>query len=81
MKIDNNYSLQISKDCVNLKYESEYINEKGKTVKQKDNWYYPNVKMALKKYVNECVSYASNIDEIISKIEEVETKIDNLKLV
>lgn len=80
MIIDSNYSIEVTKDSVNLKYVSEYVNEKGKTVKQKDNWYYPNIKLALKKYVYEASSDTTEISKIISKLEEIENTINNLKL-
>lgn len=80
MIIDSNYSIEVTKDSVNLKYVSEYVNEKGKTVKQKDNWYYPNIKLALKKYVYEVSSDTTEISKIISKLEEIESTINNLKL-
>jgi hypothetical protein len=80
MIIDSNYSIEVTKDSVNLKYVSEYVNDKGKTVKQKDNWYYPNIKLALKKYVYEASSHTTEISKIISKLEEIESTINNLKL-
>jgi len=80
MIIDSNYSIEVTKDSVNLKYVSEYVNDKGKTVKQKDNWYYPNIKLALKKYVYEVSSDTTEISKIISKLEEIESTINNLKL-
>ena len=55
--------------------------EKGDTYITKDKTYYPTIKMALKYYLNDSLSEAQTILEVIGKIDEVESKIDNLNIV
>jgi hypothetical protein len=81
MKIDENYSMVVTKDFVHLHFEEEgELNDKGNPTITKNDWYYPNIKMALKKYLNTKITDCENISEILDKIAEVEQNIDNLVL-
>jgi len=81
MRIDENYEIVVTKDCVELKFQETFYNEeKEKDSTRRQILYFPNVKMALKKYVNNKIDRCEGIEEIIGKIEELENKIDNLKI-
>lgn len=45
-----------------------------------DRWYFPNVKMCLKRYLNESLKEESTVKAVYNKILEVENTIVNLKL-
>ena len=80
MKLDNNYSTNTTKDCVELRFEEVFFNEETKKDSvRSDIWYFPNLKMALKKYINSKVSDCESIEKVVELIESLEKKIDNLK--
>ena len=81
MKLDENYSIAKEGNCVTLYYSSKrYDEKKKKEVLSKDSWYFNNTQMALKKYVNEVVDVQASIGEVLVKLAELESKIDNLIL-
>ena len=81
MKIDENYSMLVTKDFVHLHFTKEgELNIDGNPIITKNDWYYPNIKLALKKYLNTKITDCENISEILDKIAEVEKNIDNLRL-
>ncbi len=45
-----------------------------------DNYYYPNLKKALKAFVNKSVMPSENIEEVLDRIELLESKIDKLTI-
>lgn len=45
-----------------------------------ENYYYPNLKNALKAYVNKSVMPSKNIQEVLDRIESLESKIDKLTI-
>ena len=45
-----------------------------------ENYYYPNLKNALKAYVNKSVMPSKNIEEVLDRIELLESKIDKLTI-
>lgn len=44
-----------------------------------DKWYYPDLKQLLKKYIDLDLKSANSIDELINKLDNINTKIDELK--
>ena len=81
MIIDDNYEIIKDGDCIILRYESKVLSQlTNKMITSKDTWYFPNVKLALKKYLNQKVDASDEISNILEAIEKVEEKIDNLKL-
>lgn len=81
MKLDENYSTVTTRDCVELHFKEKFYNEKTKEESERSHvLYFPNLKMALKKYVNNKVSDCSDILDIVNEIENLERKIDNLPL-
>lgn len=52
----------------------------GKEVISRGVWYPPTLKDALKRYMKESLRTCDGIEEVLKRIDEVESKIDNLKL-
>jgi len=83
IKIDDNYTIEIDSICVYLRYEyvTDLINKKtGKPIITKKHTYHPNIKEALKYYVNDSINYADGILDILKRLDEIEKKILNLQL-
>ncbi len=82
IKLDNNFSIsQQVTHGVTLRYSilTDRISEKtGKLVTQKDQWYYPTLKTALKAYLDKATAPAQDVVSILERIAEVELKIDNI---
>lgn len=81
MKLDKNYTLERIPYNVILRYVSDphMKNHKGKQTLVQDEkiYYFPNVKLALKKYA-ELSHDVETYDSLIESIKKVELKIDNL---
>lgn len=81
MKLDDNYYTLTTKDCVELRFEEPFFNEDTKKDSVRtETWYFPNLKMALKKYANNKISDCENYAAIVNMINYLEHKIDNLPL-
>lgn len=81
--LDSNYTIEVDNICVMLYYQkpTDKINPKtGNKITERNHWYYPNIKEALKAYINDSITHSNSIDEIISKIKLLEDKIDKLKI-
>ena len=80
IKIDDNFSMKIDKYNVNLCFESEEkINKKGETYRSSNTTYHPNVRIALKAYVQRSLEQDNSVQEMINKIDYLENKIDQIK--
>lgn len=81
MKIDNNWSIEYDENNVILVYSEPKTRIKKNGSKEdyiyRNMFYYPNIKTALKSYLNRCLKGSGSINEVLSKINEVEQKIDN----
>ena len=55
--------------------------KKGDQYVSEGRTYFPTVKMALKSYLNESLSEANSIEDIVNKITEAENRIENLNIV
>lgn len=81
MRLDKNYTLERIPYNVILRYVSDphMKNHKGKQIMVQDEkiYYFPNVKLALKKYA-ELSHDVETYDSLIESIKMVELKIDNL---
>lgn len=81
IQIDENYQLQNDSNNWILRYEKEMIKEKtGKPYTSKDEWYFPTISQALKKYIDQSLKNHSGVDGIMLAIQELELKIDKIKL-
>ena len=81
MKLDDNYFITRDKYNVVLNYREEKgLNaDTGKITISTDEWYYGNMKDALKAYLNKSGVHNESVDDVIAHIQRVEHKIDNLK--
>jgi len=84
MKIDNDYHLAYDENNVMLIYKKNRIRKKKSGVEEpyvyQEIRYYPNVKSALKAYVNQKLKGSDSIKDILSRIYEVELLINNIKI-
>jgi hypothetical protein len=66
---------------LNKKEMTDEINPKtGKPIAHRNMWWYPTIGDCLKKYVEESVKYANDIDEVMHILQELYVMIDNLHL-
>jgi hypothetical protein len=78
--LDEFYSVRCDRESCTLYYEKENgINEDtGKVKFERDQWYYPNLRVALSNYLLKSAAKSESIQEVLSRISEVETKIENI---
>lgn len=90
IEIDEAYSLKHDGVCWHLIHRQVKKREKsdkdgrwskGDDYVTKDKTYYPTIKMALKYYLNDSLSSSKTILEVLNRIDEVESKIENLNIV
>lgn len=78
--LDDCYSLECSADCVTLKYScvTEQFNEKtGKMVTSSERWFFPNIKLALVKYLFESAADNTDVRQILKRIDDVEALVNS----
>jgi len=82
MDIDDNYRILDDDNNVILQYHEDRIKTKldgsKETYEFTDNYYYPNLKHALKSYVNKSLKYNELLVDVLFEIKRVENKIDEL---
>lgn len=78
--LDEFYSVRCDRESCTLYYEREKgISEKtGKPEIEKDYWFYPNLKVALSNFLLKSAAKSKSIQEVLTRISEVETKIENI---
>ena len=82
MQIDKNYRIETDTYNFILTYESDptmkdYRGEM-KEIVSKDRWYYPSLKMCLKKYLEESLRPSASIIDVMDRIDFVEDRIDTI---
>lgn len=84
MKIDEFFSLETDPNNWILRKEtpSSYTDKEGneKDTISKKEWYFSNIKKALKRYLDESLTDPSNISDLLNRIEDVESKINLIKV-
>ena len=79
MKLDDNYLLVYDESNVVLRYEEKRIRIKKNETKEpylfNEDRYYPNVKTALKAYLNISLKGSTSVEDIINRIEKAEKMI------
>jgi hypothetical protein len=80
IKLDECYSVSTERDSVILRYEciTDKISPKsGEFEVSRDIWYYPNIKLALVKFLSESAADNKDVKSILRRIDEVEKLIDS----
>ena len=81
MELSKNYRIVKDENNVILQFHEYRTREKGKLKGElyefTDDYYYPNLKTALKSYVNKTLSLCRDIEEVLLKISELEDKLIN----
>jgi len=90
LEIDDEFSVKHDGLCWNLIRREvkvkEYDDKKGRWKKgdpyiSENKTYFPTIKMALRSYLNESLSEASDLKDILNRITEAENRIENLNIV
>jgi hypothetical protein len=83
MKLDENHLIVYDDNNVTLRFQEDRVRiKKDKTEESylfKEDRYYPNVKSALKSYVNLKLKGSESIQNILDRIDDVELLISKLK--
>lgn len=81
MKLDEFYTLEGETYNWILRYESEEkVNDKGKKHKTTNEWYFPKIEMALKKYTDESLKPCATIEDIKDKLAQLNKVIKQASL-
>lgn len=83
IQLDENYLIETDSYNWTLRFESvrmELKDGKEKQIKSKDEWHYPNIKLCLKKYLDESLKDCPSIEDVLIRIGELEKKIDKLNV-
>ena len=81
MKLDENYTIETDTNNFTLVYESKTFDEKKKKeVTSTDEWHYPDLKNALKKYVNQVIKPCESVVSLLEKLNKIESLIDKFNL-
>ena len=82
MDIDNKYRIVYDENNVILQFHEDRIKVKKdgskETYEFTDNYYYHNLKYALRGYVNKSLKYNELLVDVLFEIKRVEDKIDKL---
>jgi hypothetical protein len=80
MKLDENYRIETDKYNFTLVYESKSFDEKKKKeVTSTDEWHYPDLKLALNKYVNQSLKPCKDALSVLEKLKELELLISKIQ--
>jgi methionine salvage enolase-phosphatase E1 len=82
MKLASNYRIVKEENNTILQFHEDRVKIKKDGTKEPyefvDSFFYPNLKSALKAYVNKAVGDCKEVKEVLKKIEQLENKIDKL---
>ncbi len=80
MKIDELFSLTIDRTGVTLHYreQTDQLTNDGKPITRKNDWYYPNIELALKAYLRKTsqLDGLGTIGDILKVLKRADEKID-----
>jgi hypothetical protein len=83
MKLDEKHLIVYDENNVTLRFQEDRVRKKKNKTKEtylfKEDRYYPNVKSALKSYVNLKLKGSESMQDILDRIDEVELLISKLK--
>ena len=82
MNLSNNYRIIVEENNTILQYYKNRIKTKknGDMINYifTENYYYPNLKTALKSYVNKSIGESQEVSEILLKLNKLELQINKL---
>lgn len=80
MKIDELFSLTIDRTGATLHYreQTDQLTKDGKPITRKNDWYYPNIELALKAYLRKTgqLEGLDTLGDILKVLKRAEEKID-----
>lgn len=83
MELDNKYRIVYDENNVILQFHEIRVKNKKDDTKEDyefvDSFYYPNVKSALKSYVQKSIKGSQSVLDLMCRIDDLEIKIDKLK--
>ena len=72
MKLDENYTINSNEFQWTLNYEfKKWSDEKNKIITTKDQYYYPNLKYAIKGYIDKKLKKAETVEETILELNKL----------
>ncbi len=72
MKLDENYTINSNEFQWTLNYEfKKWSDEKNKIITTKDQYYYPNLKSAIKGYIDKKLKKAETVEETILELNKL----------
>ena len=80
MVLDKDFRIEV--DSYNYSLIKEEVTEEinprtGKLIVSRDQWHYPSLNMALKKYVDEALRPSKSIEEVLGKLGSIYDLIDS----
>jgi methionine salvage enolase-phosphatase E1 len=82
MRLSKNYRIVNEESNTILQFHEDRVKTKKDGTQEPyefvDNYFYPNLKSALKAYVNKAVGDCKQVKEVLKKISELEDQITNL---
>lgn len=61
-----------------LHYLKTRVNEEGKEIVSEHKWYYPNLRLCLKKYLDHSLTDTGDVKRLFQELESLNQKIDQL---
>ena len=80
-KIDDEYFIDANGYNWILRYKKERVGEDGETIKERHNYYFHKISLALKYYMDLKLKGFDTAEDFLSRIENVEDVISKLKFV
>lgn len=85
MDLDENYRILYDETNVILQFhelriKGEKAKNKGEQFEFTQDYFYPNIKSALKSYINKSLKGSNSILDLVCRIEDLENRVSNIKL-
>lgn len=79
MQLTDDWSIKFDANNAILVFKELRKNKKGEMVETEDEFYYPNTKTALLGFMHKNIDGAETVEDLIGRIEKVETIINKIK--
>jgi hypothetical protein len=85
MQLNKNYRIIFDENNTVLQFfemreKTKKETKETTTFEYTENYYYPNIKTALKSFLNKSLDGSNNVEEVLKRVDEVESVINNLKI-